>query len=98
MFDVQECSEVSGGLIAFFPRHPQLRHFTHYCLNITHIIVRIKTNLMATPRKIPPRIELNAERGADCCLKQFSLGLELILKIELKSQEVIIQWVYEPVG
>ena len=45
---------------------------------------------MATPRKIPPRIEPNAEIGADCCLKQFSLGLELISRSELKSQEVII--------
>ena len=45
---------------------------------------------MATPRKIPPRIEPNAEIGADCCLKQFSLGLELISRSEFKSQEVII--------
>ena len=44
---------------------------------------------MATPRKIPPRIEPNAEIGADCCLKQFSLGLELISRSELKSQEVL---------
>ena len=56
---------------------------------------------MATPRKIPPRIEPNAEIGADCCLKQFSLGLELISRSELKCQEVIIfkgSWACEPVG
>ena len=40
------------------------------------------TNLMAMPRRIPPRMETRAERGAACCLKQLSFGLELIAFIE----------------
>lgn len=34
------------------------------------------------PRRIPARMETRAERGAACCLKQLSFGLELITLIK----------------
>ena len=34
---------------------------------------------MRSPRRIPPRMEASAKRGAVCCLTHSSFGLELIL-------------------